>query len=40
MKLETIFMRLFDKITKLRSKMEESSERTTFFTIKEFLIYH
>lgn len=29
-----------DKITKLRSKMEESSERTTFFTVEEFLIYH
>lgn len=29
-----------NKIVKLHSKMEKSSERTTFFTVEEFLIYH
>lgn len=29
-----------DKIAKLRAKLEKSSERTTFFSVEKFLIYH
>jgi hypothetical protein len=29
-----------DKIAKYRSKMEKSTEKTTFFTVEDFLIYH
>jgi flavin reductase (DIM6/NTAB) family NADH-FMN oxidoreductase RutF len=29
-----------DKIAAYRSKMEKSSENTTFFTVEKFLIYH
>lgn len=29
-----------DKIASYRSKMEKSSENTTFFTVEKFLIYH
>jgi hypothetical protein len=29
-----------DKITKLRSKMEKSSEKTTFLSVEKFLSYH
>ncbi len=29
-----------DTIVKLRAKMEKSSERTTFFSVEKFLIYH
>ena len=29
-----------EKIKALRSKMEKSSERTTFFSVEKFLLYH
>lgn len=29
-----------DKIAKYRLKLEKSSERTTFFTVEKFLVYH
>ena len=29
-----------DKVAKLRAKMEKSSEKTTFFSVEKFLIYH
>lgn len=29
-----------EKVTKLRAKMEKSSEKTTFFSVEKFLIYH
>ncbi len=29
-----------DKIAEFRSKMEKSSENTTFFSVEDFLIYH
>jgi len=29
-----------DKIAELRSKMEKSTERTTFFSVNKFLLYH
>jgi len=28
------------KVAQLRSKMEKSSERTTFFSVEKFLLYH